>query len=156
MNTALIKRSEVTRQKDSKAYFGAAEFTLIGLVLIHRTHVVVVVVVLLNTWTNYYFIFLPPPFVFTFKVGSDASVVAGRAAHQLVQEVRWGGGSGGPAGQLHLLTHPWPDQREIDQEKQMERNRRRERDSQSQERETYCIYGIYTTRQTPETEVYTV
>lgn len=105
MNTGLIKRSELTQEKDSKAYFRAAGCVLIGLVLLHRTRVVV----LLDTWIttrSFYIVVILLLFVFTFKVRSDASVVAGRAAHQLVQEVRRRGGSGGPCGELHLFTQP--------------------------------------------------
>lgn len=44
----------------------------------------------------------------TFEVGSDASVVARCASHQFVQEVRWRGGLGRPAGELHVLTEHRP------------------------------------------------
>ena len=44
----------------------------------------------------------------TFEVRSDASVVARCAPHQFVQKVRWRGGLGRPAGELHLLTEHRP------------------------------------------------
>lgn len=44
----------------------------------------------------------------TFEVWSDASIVARCASHQFVQKVRWRGGLGRPAGDLHLLTEDRP------------------------------------------------